>query len=431
MAATRRTLKKRSTTKHRNVLGLMAGTSGDGIDAACVRITGVGASMRVKLLWHRHRRFAPQLRRRLLLAMAPAETTTQELAQLHADLGDAFGNAAQRAIEAAPPSQRPILIGLAGQTVCHLPRAQGRTATLQLGEPARVAVITNCPTVADFRQSDVAAGGQGAPLVPWTDWVLLTHRTRARAIQNIGGIGNVTWLPPSAQADDVIAFDTGPGNMVIDALVAHVTKGRQSFDRNGRRAARGQVLNDVLAEWLRHPYFKKRPPKTTGRELFGQPFVASQLPRLRQASRKTDDWIATATALTARSIAHAYRRFLPGLRKVNEINTNRRLTNHRRVGRSPSVSPTSIRTPSLSKVELIVCGGGAHNATLLAMLSVELPHMAVRSMESLGIDTQAKEAMSFAMLAAACQDGVPANLPQVTGATCPAVLGRICRSSVR
>jgi len=379
----------------------MAGTSGDGIDAVCVRIDGVGESMRVRLLWHRHRRFGGTLRRRLLATMAPAATSTEALARLHADLGDAFGRTARWAIESADRRDRPTLIGLAGQTVCHLPGRRGRTVTLQLGEPARVAAATGLPVVAEFRQSDVAAGGQGAPLVPWTDWVLFRNQTVSRAIQNIGGIGNVTWVPAGAGADDVVAFDTGPGNMVIDGLVSAATGGRERMDHGGRRAARGRVLEGVLADWLKHPFFHARPPKSTGRETFGQSFIESQLPRLRAASRSADDWIATATALTARSIARAYRRFLPGF------------------------PPAGERRGGGGDVEIVVCGGGAENPMLMGSFSAELPGVRVVPIGGLGIESQAKEAMSFAMLAAAFMDGIPANLPAATGARRPAVLGRV------
>jgi len=394
------------------VLGMMSGTSGDGIDLACVRIVGIGAQMQVRLLWHRHTGFAPSLRRRLLAAMAPAKTTTEEIAHLHADLGEAFGKAAVWAIGLAGRRERPSLIGLPGQTVCHLPGAVGRTVGLQLGSPARVAARTGLPVVAEFRQSDIAAGGQGAPLVPWTDWVLFHHRKIARAVQNIGGIANVTWLPAGADAGQVVAFDTGPGNMIIDALIRHITNGRETMDRNGRRAARGRVLADVLDRWLRHPYFNQKPPKTTGREEFGEPFVHRERKRLTSASSHPDDWVATATALTARSIAAAYRRFLPGVSRTR-----------------PASLPKArgSRGPSPAAMELILCGGGAKNQTLVAMLQDELPEATVRKIEDFQIPSQAKEAVSFAMLAKASIDGVPGNLPQVTGATRPVVMGCLVR----
>lgn len=391
----------------RFVLGLMAGTSGDGIDAACARIDGRGERMKVQFAWHHHEPFASSLRRRLLAAMAPAVTTTEEITRLHAELGEAFAAAACRAVASVPRATRPVLIGLAGQTIGHLPDERPyRTATLQLGEAARVAHRTGLPTVCDFRQSDVAAGGQGAPLVPWTDWVLFRSPVISRVVQNIGGIGNVTWLPAGGGPDTVVAFDTGPGNMVIDALVTIVTNGRERMDRDGRRAARGRVLVPLLQEWLRHPYFKVPPPKSTGRELFGRPFVERQLPRMKKLSSKPEDWIATATAWTAHSIAQAYSRFLSG-----QGLTDQRL-------------PKSFGLRS-KQTEMILCGGGAANPVLVRMLGELLPAVALRRMSELGIPEQSKEAISFAMLAAARVDQAPANLPQATGARAAVLLGRL------
>lgn len=386
--------------QERYVLGLMAGTSGDGIDAACARIRGTGADMQVELVLHHHVPFAATLRRRLAAAMAPADTTTQEIARLHADLGDAFGRAAVAAIRRLPPRHRPSLIGLAGQTVCHLPdRRPGHTVTLQLGDPARVAARTGIPVVGEFRQSDVAAGGQGAPLVPWTDWVLFRNSRIDRIIQNIGGIGNLTWLPAGGGPEDVVAFDTGPGNMIIDGLVSLITLGREPMDRNGCRAARGRVLDEVLNVWLRHPFLARKPPKSTGREEFGRVFIEAELSRLKRASRSPDDWIATATAFTARTIARACNGLLQRQAKRSRVR-------HR-------------------PCELILCGGGAKNPVLTGFLARSLPVVTLRTIDAFGIGSQAKEALSFAMLAAARVDGVPANLPQVTGATRPAVLGAI------
>ncbi len=375
----------------------MAGTSGDGVDAACVEIKGIGLSMKTRFLWHHHHPFPRGLRQRLMNAMAPAETTTQEITRLHADLGDAFAEAAETGIRLYGQAGFPSLVGLAGQTVCHLPGSQGRTVTLQLADASRVAERIGLTTVSDFRQSDVAAGGQGAPLVPWTDWILLTHPSTNRVVQNIGGIGNATWLPAGATAKQVLAFDTGPGNMVIDELVSLATSGRQRMDRNGHRAARGRILPEILDRWLSHPFLRQKPPKTTGRETFGRKFVQEQMDHLRESTHSTDDWIATATAFTARSIAEAYKRFLPDFNKQNPP----------------------------PNAEIILCGGGTQNPTLLAMLADELSKVRIRPIDELGIPAQAKEALSFALLAAACLDRIPANLPEATGARHPAVLGRV------
>jgi anhydro-N-acetylmuramic acid kinase len=392
----------------------MSGTSADGVDAVVADIAGRGERMKARVVLHRHQRFSAQLRERLLAVMAPAATHTEEIARLHAELGEVFARAAQGAIRRLEPDCRPSLIGLAGQTVCHLPgRRGGGTVTLQLGDAARVAARTGLAVVSDFRQSDAAVGGFGAPLVPWTDWVLFRHPRIGRAVQNIGGIGNVTWIPPGAGAADVVAFDTGPGNMVIDGLVSLVTRGRERYDRNGRRAARGRVLAKVLERWLSHPYFRLRPPKTTGRELFGRPFIERELQFLRAASSNPDDWIATATAFTARSIASSYVRYLPcfGVRASLD-----------RVSSKAGERRGSVHS---APIEVILCGGGAHNIALRALLAGALPAVRIETIEAYGISSQAKEALSFAILAAACVQGVPGNLPQVTGARCPAVLGRI------
>lgn len=351
--------------------------------------------MQVEFLWHRHMRYPKALRRRVLAAMAPATITTEEIARLNADVGDAFARAAVNAIAAAPKSQRPELIGLAGQTICHLPSDRSkRTVTFQLGQAAPVVAATGVTTVDGFRQSDVAVGGEGAPLVPWTDYVLFRSNTQTRMIQNIGGIANVTCIPAGGAVEDVIAFDNGPGNMIIDAVVSRATKGRETFDRNGRRATRGKVLAPVLRDWLKHPYLKRKPPKSTGRELFGEPFVRAKWSTLLRASSEPNDWIATATAFTAQSIALSYKRFLGNA-----------------IERSP--------------FDLVVCGGGARNKTLLTWLADALPSANIEPMDALGIPSQSKEAISFALLAAACVDRCPANLPQVTRATRPAVLGAV------
>ncbi len=414
----------RAGGKPRFVLGLMAGTSADGIDAACVRIVGRGADMRASLVLHRHFAFPRRLRRRLLAAMAPAATTTEEIAALHADLGEAFAAASVDTIKRLSKPSRPSLIGLAGQTVCHLPgRRPYRTVTLQLGDPARVAERTGLPTVAEFRQADVAAGGQGAPLVPWTDWVLFRHPTRARAVQNIGGIGNLTWIPPGAAAEDVVAFDTGPGNMIMDGLVSEITGGRQSMDRDGRLAQRGRVLPEVLAAWLKHPFLRQPLPRTTGRETFGRPFIEQQLPRLRAASEIPADWVATAAAFTARTIADALRGLCRGLTTscLSVIHQARDPSIRCRKGATGGTESDLLAPVA----ELIIAGGGARNGALMALLSRELPHVVVRAIDGYGIPVDAKEALSFALLAAACVDRVPANLPQATGARRPAVLGSL------
>ncbi len=381
----------------RQIIGLMSGTSCDGVDAVLTAVRGRGLGMRVQVVAHAQRRYPKALRQRVLTVMAPAETTTQEICRLGVDVAEHHARAIGEALDRADMTAGDVvLIGSHGQTICHLPprRRGGRGSTLQIGDAAVLAARSGIPVVSDFRRADVALGGQGAPLVPWTDYVLYHQARRSRIVQNIGGIANVTYLSAGGEPADVIAFDTGPGNMVIDELVRRATKGRLQFDRDGRRAARGRVDQGLLKSWLGHPFFRRKPPKSCGREAFGSAFVDEAV-TAGEVRTRPDDLIATATALTARSIAEAYRRFLP-----------------RRDGRT-------------DVDEVIVCGGGARNATLLGLLRDELPGVSVTTIDRTGIGVQAKEAVSFAMLAAACVDGVPANLPQVTGASGAAILGRI------
>lgn len=380
----------------RRIIGLMSGTSCDGVDAVLTEIAGRGLRMRVALLGHRHRAYPTGLRRRLLKVTAPSITSTEELCELNVAVGEQFAAAALDLMPSLSTAPEGVeLIGSHGQTICHLPPSSRRHgSTLQLGDAAVIAARTGICVVSDFRQADVALGGQGAPLVPWTDYILLRHPRCARAIQNIGGIANVTYLPAGGRPEDVLAFDTGPGNMIVDELVRRATRGRQRFDRCGRRAARGQIDERLLQQWLRHPFFSRRPPKSCGREQFGAGFVDRTV-KQRDLRTRPDDLIATATALTAQTIVGAYRRFLPTKR-----------------GR-PIVD------------QIITCGGGARNATLVKLVADLMPGSEIIPIDALGIADQAKEAASFAMLAGACVDRVPANLTQVTGASRPAILGRI------
>lgn len=372
----------------------MSGTSCDGVDAALVQIDGRGLDMRVKYLAHCGTAYNDDLRRRLLETMAPAVTRTETLAALNMAVGEAFAECARDLLARTGCREQEIAaIGSHGQTVCHMPDDAEQPATLQIGEPAVIAARTGIAVVADFRQSDVAVGGQGAPLVPWTDYVLFRSPQGTMCIQNIGGIANVTGIPPGAAPQQVVAFDSGPGCMVIDELMRRHTAGRQQFDPDGREAARGTPQEDIVSEIMQQPFFRKPPPKSAGREQFGQDFVSGMLRMARGRELGHHDWLATATLLTARSIAHAYRTFL-------------------NVGRG---------------TQAVLCGGGARNAALVGMLRRELPELTWRGISELGIPEQAKECVSFAMLAAAALDGVAANLPQVTGARQAAILGKIVR----
>jgi anhydro-N-acetylmuramic acid kinase len=295
----------------------------------------------------------------------------------------------------------PELIGCHGQTLYHQGDSEpflGRnlSVTWQTGEGAVIAARTGIPVVSDFRPADMAAGGKGAPLVPFLDYAVYADKRVGRIVQNIGGIANLTAIPAGASPSDVIAFDTGPGNMVIDALMEHFFKRR--FDRDGRTAARGKVLQPLLSEILRKPFFVRKAPKTAGREEFGREFVADLLRRCRGTHK--EDVVATATALTARSIALAIRRSVLAPRTA---------------GGSPALN------------EVIVSGGGAKNRTLMRMLEMEIAplRLRLRTSDEFGIPAEAKEAVAFALLAFQTWHGRPSNIPSATGARRPAILGKI------
>jgi anhydro-N-acetylmuramic acid kinase len=373
----------------------MSGTSADGIDAVVARISERNGGLRAEVVSHVHRPFDRSRREQILRVCLHG--TVAEICELNFILGACFAEAALASIRAARiPARRIAAIGSHGQTIHHLPNA-GTPSTLQIGEPSVIAERTGITTIADFRVRDMAAGGQGAPLVPFADWALLTDARRPRIVQNIGGIGNLTFLPPGAGLEEVIAFDTGPGNMVIDGVVTILSGGKRAYDRNGRWAARGKVSARLLREVMAHPFLKRRPPKTTGREEFGAPFVRNII-RLGRRMRLPDaDLVATATAFTAESIAAAYKRFVFG--KLTRTERNR--------------------------VQIILGGGGAKNATLRRMLQERVPAAEFLLPEDFGIKTAAKEALAFAILAHETLAGRPGNVPNATGAKRAVVLGKI------
>lgn len=379
----------------RRVVGLMSGTSADGIDAAVCEISGSGRQTRVRLL-HAHTAPYPEaLRTEVLAVSLPPGGTVDRLCRVNYAVGEVFAGAALHAIHAAGLQPADLqLIASHGQTVHHLPDAAPLAAlptrsTLQLGEPAVIAQRTGILTVANFRAADIAAGGQGAPLVPYADWVLFGDGACDRAVQNIGGIGNVTFLPAGGGLDAVIAFDTGPGNMLIDAAVAHLTGGRQQCDTGGEWATTGQPDARLLAWLLQHPFLAQPPPRSTGREAFGATFFARALEEAGRLALTEADLLATLTAFTVETIAGAYRRWLP-------------------------------RVPR----EVILGGGGVHNHTLRALLADALPEVRWRTHAEFGIPDDAKEAVAFAILGNETLLGVPANVPGATGAR-PAVLGQV------
>lgn len=391
-------------TRSMLVLGLMSGTSADGIDVALARISGAPPRIRAKLLEHAAFLWPPEIRRAILRTAEGSPTTAAELSQLNVRLGEAFARAALAACRRFRVSPRRIsLVGSHGQTIYHQPQPSrflgSRVAsTLQIGEPAAIAAFTRITTVGDFRPADLAVGGQGAPLVPFVDYVLYRHPKLSRASLNLGGIGNVTIIPASAKASQVIAFDTGPGNMLIDALVQHFTGGRARFDRDARIARRGRALPALLNELMRDPYLRLPPPKSTGREGYGARFVARFLRKGRQHGARPEDLIRAATLFTALSVVDALHRFV--------------------------LPKTKLR-------QLIVSGGGSHNPLVLAQLAAALSDIEVAPSSRFGVPEDAKEAFAFAILAYETFHRRPANLPSATGASRPAILGKICYAPPR
>ena len=374
------------------VVGLMSGTSADGVDAALVDID----KGKIRFLAFEMFPYPPALRRQILSLCRPASARLEDICHYNFVLGEVFADAMVELCSKSNISLCSVdLIGSHGQTIYHSPRGKryGRTrirSTLQIGEPSVIAQRTGITTVADFRPRDMAAGGEGAPLVPYADYVLFGHNRLTRAVQNIGGIANVTFLPGGCQQDDLVAFDTGPGNMVIDGVVRLMSGGKRRYDRGGKMAARGTVDKKLLNEMLRHPFLQRRPPKSTGREEFGAAFAEQIFRRGTKKGLVKAHILATVTAFTAHSIARAYRKFLP-------------------------VIPD----------EVILCGGGAHNETLVEMLQDELLGVKMLSTDDFGISVDAKEAVSFAILAWATIRGLTNNVPGATGAKGAVVLGKI------
>ena len=374
------------------VAGLMSGTSVDGVDVTVVDIT----RRKVQLLAFDVFPYPTALRREILRLCRPESARLDNICHYNFVLGEVFADAI---IKLCSKSGIPLssidLVGSHGQTIYHNPRGKRYNrktigSTLQIGEPSVIAQRTGIMTVADFRPRDMAAGGEGAPLVPYADYILFGHNRLSRAVQNIGGIANVTFLPRGGKLDDIIAFDTGPGNVVIDSIIRLISTDRRRFDPAGKMAAKGTINKRFLNKMLRHPFLRWRPPKSTGREEFGSDFANRIYQKAVQQGLSDINIVATVTAFTANSIAQAYHQFLPTM-------------------------------PD----ELILCGGGSHNNTLVEMLRSELPNVKMLSTEDFGISLDAKEAVSFAVLAWATIKGSTNNVPGATGADQPVVLGKI------
>ncbi len=372
-----------------HIIGLMAGTSLDAIDAVLVDLQpsatpGVHTLAVRAFLMHP---FDAVLRERLRGVLPPQQGSTAEVCMLHALMGAAFAGAALAVLADAGLAPTEVdLIASHGQTIWHEVRPNHVRSTLQIAAPAVIAARTGCTVAADFRPADMARGGQGAPLVPYLDALFFSDGHTRRAVQNLGGIGNVTYLAPGQPP---IAFDTGPANVLIDEAVRYLSGGTRSYDEDGQMAAAGRVDEDLLAGWLNHPYFHLAPPRSTGRELFGPAEARTMVDAALAAGLRPKDAVASITALTAWSVAEAY-------------------TAH--------CGPVD---------EVLLCGGGARNPTLARMIAIALPGAHVRSADELGLDADAKEAIAFAVLGYATLHGWPNNVPTATGARAPAVLGSI------
>lgn len=382
------------------VLGLMSGTSADGIDAALAHISGAPPHLHAKLLSHASFKFPPALRKEILRVAEQQPISAGELSQLNFRLGRIYADATLAACKKFRIAPRRIdLIGNHGQTIFH----QGApvsylgaptSSTLQIGEGSVIAARTGITTVSDFRPADIALGGQGAPLVPFADYVLYRHPKLGRVSLNIGGIANITVIPAGARPEEVFAFDTGPGNMLIDALVQHFTHGRQRFDKSGHLAMKGKIIEAFYKELRTDPYLRIPPPKSTGREYYGQVFFEKVLALGRKYHARPNDVIRAATSFTAGSIVDALKRFVFPRHKIDQ---------------------------------LIISGGGARNAFVCALIAGWLTADNVRILYSkkFRIPVDAKEAFAFAILAYETFHQRPANLPSATGARRPAILGKI------
>lgn len=382
--------------KHtRLVVGLMSGTSLDGIDAVVARLTGSGRELQIEQLAFVSVPYPDALKRTLLDNSARDTSSVFDLSQLNVRVAHAYAEAVHQAVRIAGLTLEDVdLIGSHGQTVHHIPdptpcAGKPIISTLQIGDPSVLANLLSVPVVGDFRVADMALGGQGAPLVPYFDFTFFSDAQETRGLLNLGGIANLSVLPRGGGSDSVYAFDTGPANMVIDALTQHFF--RQSCDYNGDIASKGHVNMPLLVELLKDVYFEQAPPKSTGRERYGKEYIDQVL--AYGVSLPPEDLLATVTMLTSASIYQAYVRFVR------------------------SQDPLDV---------LIVSGGGRHNAFLMQKLADSFDPIPVRAIDDYGLDPDAKEALCFAMFAHETINGVPTNMPSVTGAERPTLLGKIC-----
>ncbi|WNR45726.1 anhydro-N-acetylmuramic acid kinase [Paenibacillus roseipurpureus] len=378
------------------IAGIMSGTSLDGIDVAIVRIDGRGLDTSIKLIHFESFAYEADVREKLKLLCTIEHSDVAQVCGMNFAIAERFADAVIQTAAAANLSMADIdLVSSHGQTIWHIPIADDANpflpkSTLQIGDLSVIAKRTGKPVVGDFRTADIAVGGQGAPLVPYGDYLLFRDENKGRILQNIGGIGNCTAIPAASSGG--IAFDTGPGNMIMDQVVYELSEGRLSYDANGEWAAKGRVHQELLEDLLAHPYFQEPPPKTTGREIFGKAYAATWLASALERGLPQEDIVATATAFTAHSIARGYQDFI---------------------------------FPQSEIAEVIVSGGGAHNRTLLSMLGELLPNQTIFTSDELGISCDAKEAMLFALLGNAFIQGETNNVPAATGAERQTIMGKL------
>ncbi|MDI6676828.1 anhydro-N-acetylmuramic acid kinase AnmK [Bacillus wiedmannii] len=375
------------------IAGIMSGTSLDGIDVTLVHIEGSGVESKVKLIHFITVPFCNDMKNEIQQALSIENSNVQLICSLNFKLGLCFANAVREVCkEANFPLGQLNLIGSHGQTIYHQPKHDGNMipSTLQIGEPAVIAYETNTTVISNFRTMDIAAGGQGAPLVPYSEIILYRHPTKNRLLQNIGGIGNVTIIPSHLSDKNVIAFDTGPGNMVIDEMCQRLFQ--LSYDQNGKIAKQGVVVDEILTYCMNHPFLKMNPPKSTGREQFGEEFVSELLKRYERHSK--ENIVTTVTMFTARSIVHQYKEFILPYYEIDEV---------------------------------ILGGGGSYNRTLVEMIRNGLKEekCALFLQEDIGYSSEAKEAIAFAILANETYHRNPSNVPSATGAKQSVVLGNI------
>lgn len=373
------------------VVGLMSGTSLDGIDASLVEIEGFGEATKINVIKSISLPFDIAIKEELLNIMDIHTSNVEQICSMNYKISYLFADAVKEVCKQAHvPLEELDLIGSHGQTIYHIPQASPPlvNSTLQIGDPAVIAYETNTLVVSNFRAMDMAAGGEGAPLIPYIDWLLFKSRNKGRILQNIGGIGNCTVLKRNGMKDDIIAFDTGPGNMIIDELCR--TLKQIPYDKDGVLAAQGKVHQDLVSDWMRHDYFKKAPPKSTGREVFGRDYTLNLIKKYSHLP--AEDLIATATYFTAYSIVASYKQFV---------------------------------FPEYEIDEIIISGGGGNNPTLLAMMKELLPDKTVITSKELGISTDEKEAVGFAILANEYIHQQKANIPKATGARSEVLLGQI------